>query len=399
MSLFYDLVLGVGALCLSFRRKKAPTFKERLGRDIPNSQGKPVLWIHAVSVGEVKAAQPLLKRLRVEYPTFFILVTTTTATGQQEAKRSLLEADAYRILPFDFSWVMNRWAKALAPKLLIFVESDFWYHLIAAVKKQGGKVILVSGKISPRSAARFLKLKPLAQKLFNCFDLLLVQNEEYRRRFAPLTSRQPLITGNLKFDIAPQPVDLASLKQQWGTGPWLTLSSTHDPEESLLLDALASLLPKIKIFLAPRHPQRSCEVAKLLEDKKIPYCLIDQPDPNARVVLIDRLGELAHCYSISFAALVAGSFTPRIGGHNILEPCLYHCPTFFGPYMQNQEELKQIVLSGGAGKELELDEIAPTLTQLLSQPKLRGRFVKNGQMTLAASRGAIDQTLSCLRSI
>ena len=394
MSVLYDLVLALSLFFVvpvcwwkSWRTgKKFPSLRQRLGVDVPNSCGKPVIWIHAVSVGEVKAAQPLFIQLRKIHPNAFFLITTASATGQEEAARTLGGADAIAFLPLDLSFAIARWPRRLRPQSLIFVEGDIWYHLVKKVKGVGGRVCLVSGKVSEKSAQRFAFFQTLSNRMFSLFDLILVQNELHQRRFQTFCPR-PLIGGNLKLDIEPKKVDRNALIEKWGPGPWITLSCTHDPEEALLLPILKPHLNRFRLFLAPRHPERSDRVAALLESLEIPFCRIDHPNPSAPVVLIDRLGELAACYSLSIAAIVGGSFTEKVGGHNVLEPCLYGCPSFFGPHMHGQKELAQLIKTHKAGGVLDLSQ----LHQLWD-----GQFRNGAQRVIESTKCSVEQTLTFL---
>ena len=395
----YLIAMAPKLLVDRLKGKRHPDFLQRLGARIPDPKKRPVIWIHAVSVGEAKAAQPLFRALQREYPETFFLITTTTAAGQEEAKRSLSGAGAYRYLPLDFTWIVRRWAKALPPQYLLLIEGDLWPNLLAAVKKAGGKNILISGKISPRSARRFQILSPLSRKLFSRLDLLCVQNEEHADRFRPLVPDPSRIhiTGNLKLDIEPQKVDIAHWRSLF-PGNSLTLSCTHAPEEDLLLDALKD--GPWTLFLAPRHPERFDEVAQIILKKNLPYIRWSQLDKRRggeRVILVDAMGQLPICYSLSRLAIVAGSFTPKVGGHNVFEPCLYGCPSLFGPYTQTQREFVQRVLEAGAGRQLSLEDLSKAAAQILDNP-LEERALRSGAMTLiAAGRGAVERTLTYFR--
>ena len=375
LSLLYNLLIALGALLFIpytwfqswLTGKGYPSLFDRLGFDIPDSGGRETIWVHAVSVGEARASVGTVKKLRRENPDAFIFITTASATGLNEAKKMLLEANSFRFLPLDFSWIMKRWARKLKPKLLLFIEGDVWYHLARAVKSEGGRIVLLSGRMSERSARRWSLFKPLARKLFNLFDEIHVQNEECKKRFEPLiTTVAVQVSGNLKFQAKPQPVDLMALRAAWGAGPWITIASTHEGEEELILDALKPLFSQLRIFLAPRHPERSEAVADLLRAKAIPYCRIDQPNRQERFVLVDRIGELAKCYSLSFASIVGGSFVSSVGGHNVLEPTLYGCRSFFGPYTHHQKDLVQHVLESKKGEQINLDQLVDRLRNQLS---------------------------------
>ena len=187
------------------RGKRHPAFRERLGFSLPKVKG-PVIWIHAISVGEVKAASPLLKELKKEHPETQFLATTTTKTGQKEAKRTLKEADFLLYAPLDLSFVVQRWVERFNPEQFILVESDFWPSLLKALKKNKTQISLVSGKISEKSFKRFQKFPSFSKKLFSHFDQICVQNELYQSRFAKLSYdfERVHVTGNLKLDQLPQ---------------------------------------------------------------------------------------------------------------------------------------------------------------------------------------------------
>jgi 3-deoxy-D-manno-octulosonic-acid transferase len=336
-------------------------FRDWFGLDSPKPQGEPVIWIHAVSVGEVKAAKPLVEIIRRELPNAFLLITTITATGQEEARRSLPQANAYRFFPLDLPWIQKRWVNTLKPRLLLLIEGDLWFNHLKAVRNIGGKTALVSGKISARSARRYSYFPWIAKKLYGRLDLFLVQNQEHADRFARILGYTPQIGGNLKLDAKPIPIDKTQLPQDF---PFpIAVTCTHAPEEEELLDALQSL--PATLFLAPRHPERFNEVAKLLEKKQIPYIRwsdIANKRGGERVVLVDSIGQLPTIYSLCQAAIVGGSYSSKLGGHNVLEPCLYGLPVFFGPHMHQQTELARRALHSGAGRQVPSSLLAQSLT-------------------------------------
>jgi len=387
-----------------FKGKKHPGLSQRLGFSIPDHQGKPVIWIHAVSVGEVKSAQPLFLLLRKKYPNHFFLITTTSATGHLEARRSLKEADAFAYLPIDLTWVVQRWVKKLKPALLILVESDFWPHLLASVKKQGGRVALVSGKLSERSAGRYHRFSNFSKRLFSSFDLICLQNQDYADRFKPLLSDPSRIhvTGNLKMDLQPQEVDHSfwETKLALPKGPIFTISCTHPGEEELLLDALYR--PDWFFFLVPRHPERFQEVAHLLAHKQIPFVRwsqLEQKTKDTKVILVDAMGQLPICYAFSRLAIVGGSYVPHIGGHNVLEPCLYSTPPFFGPYMFGQAEFAARVSTAQAGKQISLEDLHSTVELFLSDPDQEKNMKAAASQLIESGRGAAARTLTHLESL
>jgi 3-deoxy-D-manno-octulosonic-acid transferase len=376
------------------KKKKNPTLLERFGWRVPESQGKSVIWIHAVSVGEAKAAQPLFRKLRDQYPNSFFLITTGTATGGVEAKRSLPEADAFFFLPLDFSFVMRRWVKALRPTHFILIESDFWFHLLLELKKQKTFLVLASGKISEKSAARFRFFSFFAKKIFGLFDLFCVQSKEYASRFAPFVPHL-YVTGNLKFDLEPNPID-ATPWQDLCRPNTITIASTHAPEEEALLRALKPLFPDLFVFLAPRHPERVDAVEKIIQELQIPFIRwsqIAKRQGHEVVVLIDSMGQLPICYKLSKLAIVAGSFTDKVGGHNLVEPCLYGCPSLFGPFTYSQAEFTRLILEKKAGLQISLSAVEKTVSQILKNASVYEGMKRFSTDLFSANRGATNRTI------
>lgn len=396
--ILYDLLLFFITLLISIKK---PHHLQRLFAPIPNPGSKEVIWIHAVSVGEAKAIQTLFLSLRAQFADSFFLITTTTATGQSEARRSLSSADAFAFLPVDLSWIIRRWVKALRPKLFLLVEGDYWPNLLSEIKKSGAKTLLVSGKLSKRSSQRFARVPYFARKLFSKLDLLCVQNEAYADRFRAFVEPSRIhIGGNLKLDHRPAPIDCVFWKQKLALSqPAITLACTHAPEEEELLERLP--LNDYFIFLAPRHPERFEEVAQILERKQISYFRWSCPAERKggeRVLLIDAMGQLPICYALSRLAIVAGSFHPAVGGHNILEPCLYGIPVLFGPYMHAQEELVQRVLSMEAGRQVTYDEISTWIQDFFTNSSRESQMRGAATALIESSRGASVSTNQILQS-
>ena len=380
----------------------APFFK-RIVQKIPDPAGKAVIWIHGVSVGEIKSSQSLFHSLRQSHPNAFFLITTTTETGQAEAKRSLPEADAVAYLPIDIPWLVAAWARALKPHLFLLIESDFWPFLLRAIRKVGGKIVLVSGKMSERSARRFRFFSILSKKLFSLFDLICVQNEEHYSRFLPLVSNPGSlqIAGNIKFDIKPQAVDIEYWRNLLQPAPQtIAITCTHEAEEEMLLDLL---YPQTEFFflLAPRHPHRFATVAQLLDRRNIPYCRwtrLEERRGGERVILVDAMGKLSICYALSRLAVLGGSFVP-IGGHNLLEPCQYGAPVLFGPHMHTQKELVSLVLASGAGRQVSSSQIASEIQSILENPRVEADMKKAALHLATSAGGAVKKTLFQLDKI
>lgn len=388
--------------------KYKKSFSFKLGFKMPNllHLKSPVIWIHAGSLGETKAAIAFTKKLKEMHPDHSIVFSSTTETGYDEVKRSLSFVDAQFFLPFDFSFLLNRYFTLLRPSLLVLVESDFWPNLLRLGKKFGAKTLLINGKISERSFKRHLLLKPFSKKLFSYIDLFCMQNDEYVEKFKKLSikSEKLFSCGNLKFDTPKKETPenlLESFRKELGILPQhivIAIGSTHTKEEEILLDALGLFLRKnrnVKILLAPRHPERFEEVENLLLKQNwnyVRYSKASSKNEAEKVILIDTMGILNTCYEIADVAIVGGSYV-NIGGHNILEPLEYGIPVFFGPHMDGQKELTSLVKNAHIGFQKNPNDLLPAITSYLQDEKARHLQKKLCEEFFNKSRGG---TLKCL---
>ncbi len=390
-------------------KKHRQSFLDKLGFNLPalsfkapHSSG-PRIWVHSISVGETKAAAPLIKRLREKYPSASIVISTVSETGQEEARRSIKEADCYFFLPMDFSWTIRKLMRRIEPDLLILVEGDFWFNLIDLAPR----VALVNGRISEKSLSRFCKVPFFSKKLFGKIELLCVQSRRFLTRFIQLgvDPKRIIVTGNLKFDQSFTAIDKAKWREDLGislSDRVLTIGSTHEPEEELLLDALSPLfqkIPELKFLVVPRHPERFPYVAALLEKKGIDFNRYTDPIKNKhkRITLVDAMGVLSACYQLSELAIVGGSFITRLGGHNIFEPAALGIPVLFGPSMYSQKDLVELVMHAGAGRQVTLDSIASAVQELLSSPS---RAMHEAGLKLADEvHGSTTRTLEALSKL
>jgi len=414
-SLLYDLALLLLFLCSApkwiWQRltlgKHKESLKARLGFDLPTfspRKGQKVIWIHTISMGETRAIIPLFKLLKTHFPDAAIVLSTTTETGQAEAKRSMPKASAHFYLPLDFSWTMRRLYKRLNPSLLLLCESDFWYNLLKIGKERGVPIALVNGKLSERSCRRFQKVPFFTRRLFSCFDTLCVQNTLYQDRFLSLgiSPEKIHVTGNLKLDVIPKKGQ--TTLPPFKTSPddlLLVIGSTHAPEEEWILSALEPVwekFPQLKVLIVPRHPERFDAVAELFEKKGIPFGrLSDKKNLHERLILIDAMGVLNACYENADLAFVGGSFVSHVGGHNIFEPVLFGVPVLFGPHMHSQQELRELILSAGAGKEVTREEFSSALLNFLTNPSLRRQYSKACHALVESVQGATERTFEILK--
>lgn len=402
--MIYDILLSffvLGSLPKILKKKQKFLLSERFGNDPPVAkEGRRRIWIHGVSVGEIKAAKPLVELLYKEEPSIQILITTATQTGLDEAKRSLSKADLFRIFPLDFSWIMKRWIGSFRPDQLIFIEGDLWPNLMSIAQKKDVQTALVSGKLSERSFRRLSWFRPLARRLYGSLDTLCVQSEEHAMRFQMLLGKKTHITGNLKLDASVSPIDRKQARELFSLHSKqiaITISCTHDPEEEELIDSLLPLFithPDLVLLLAPRHPHRFEKVADILREKKLSFCKFGDTRTEESVVLIDQMGRLGVCYAASAIAIIGGSFSSKKGGHNLFEPCLYSCPVFFGPHIHLQKEISSLILHHHLGCSVSSSELADQIKQQLPFLKeFRERILSKSNQFQGCSKKTLELLL------
>lgn len=418
LSIIYEICLiliGLIALPkflyeLIFKGKYRKSLLKRFGSGFPliKKGDRPLIWIHAVSLGETKAVAALAKKVRSELRNPLIVFSTTTETGYVEACRSI-PADHHVYLPFDFGWVIKPIMRRTAPDALILCESDFWYNFISSAKKAGAYVALVNGKISTKSLERFKKVPFFTKPLFRCIDLLCVQSNLFRQRFEDLgiSPEKIAVTGNMKFDgdYSKLPgAQLSAWRKELGIkaeDPVLVVGSSHNPEETLLLKVMMQVwqkCPNLKVMIVPRHPERFNEVAGILQKNNINFRRLSQKCSDTMpVILIDAMGLLRKCYQLADIAIVAGSYTAKVGGHNILEPSWYGVPVIFGPHMHSQPDLLDLVKEYKAGLQVSIDDLADVLVNLINQPD-ECKALGNAGLRLAGDvHGATGKTWELIR--
>lgn len=420
-SLLYEFALFVIALAaipkflyqMIFKGKYRGSLLKRFGGSFPIiKKGKrPLIWVHAVSLGETKAVAALVKNIKQDYKNPLIVFSTITETGYVEACRTI-QADYHVYLPFDFGWVIKSIVKRTAPDLVVLCESDLWYNFLNSSKQAGAKIVLVNGKLSVKSKERFVRFPFFARRLFSLIDLFCVQSKLYGARFKEVgvPDEKIVVTGNMKFD-----GDYSRLPSQqleaWRSelgilpkDPVLVIGSTHHPEETLFLDALQPVwksLPDLKVLFVPRHPERFSDVAALLQKADIDFRRLsekNQTQRNCPVILIDAMGLLRKCYQLADVAIVAGSYTPKVGGHNILEPSWYGVPVVFGPHMYSQPDLLDLVTEYAAGSQVGIEDLSSELIGLFKDPERRKAIGRGGLRLAADVHGATSKTLAEIKS-
>jgi len=424
--LLYDLMLLIAALFLApyyvvrgWRYGKTRRgIRERLGfypvERLAPLRGRQVIWIHAVSVGETRAAMPMVKALRDAYPDAALLLSNVTETGHAVA-RKIPELDQCIFFPFDLSWVVRKVLKDIRPQLFIVVETEIWPNFVKNAHQLNIPIAMINGRFSDRSFPRYRKVQPLLQGVLENIDLYCMQTEldGWRARVLGAPDERVKVTGNVKFDIAaeiPSAQQVAKHKQDLRLPDAelvLVAGSTHAGEEKELIALFLQLraeFKELRLVLVPRHPERCQEVADLLAENQLAPVLrsqlAEQQILGPEAVLIgDTLGEMLLFYSIADVIFVGGSLVP-VGGHNILEALQVNRPVVFGPYMQNFKQISQLVLDAGGGRCVsDKAELLLALKELLSDASLRQSMARSGHGLLEKNSGATRQNLAYLQTL
>ncbi len=397
---------------LYWRSRKDPDYRrrwaERFGLFPPLPAGG-CLWLHAVSVGETRAALPLLRALQARYPNLPLLVTTTTPTGSRQVRQTLGDTVFHVYTPYDLPDVIRRFLRRTCPRLAVIMETELWPNLLHGCRTAGVPVIVANARLSERSARRYGKLPGLTAQMLADTTLIATQTEADAGRFRALGAPQVQVMGNLKYDLtlpAGLPEQGRELRRRLGEQrPVLIAASTHPGEDELVLDALASLRrehPDLLLILVPRHPERFNDVAELCRRRGLAVVRRreQQPCPSSTPVFLgDTMGELLLFYAAADIAFVGGSLVPT-GGHNVLEPALLGLPVLFGPHMFNFMEASQRLLEAGAAwRVADAAELAATAGQLLAAPNQARAAGQQGGAVVAANRGALAVLLRSIDEI
>ena len=342
---------------LWWRGRRQPAYREHIGERFGWYQAKPVqpvIWLHAVSVGETRAAEPLLRALAVRYPRHDLLLTQMTPTGRETAQQLFGGAATIVYLPYDYPGAVARFLARFRPRLGILMETEIWFNLVAGCARRGVPLLLANARMSEKSARGYDLVAPLTRAALGALAAVSAQTREDAERLTQLGAHGVEVTGNLKFDVALAPQLLAlgaELKRRIGRRPVLLAASTREGEEELVLDAYARIrIEGLLLLLVPRHPQRFGEVAALLARRKLSYQRRSVDGallPDCRVLLGDSMGEMAAYYTACDLAFIGGSLLPY-GGQNLIEACAVGRPLLLGPHMYNFAEASRLALAAGA---------------------------------------------------
>jgi 3-deoxy-D-manno-octulosonic-acid transferase len=421
-SFLYSVALAVGMLAslpywlfqMARHGKYRKGLAERLGRvparlRLPGSE-EPVIWMHAVSVGEVLAVAGLVEELQRRFPRDRIFISTTTDTGQALARQHFGEANVF-YFPMDFAFAISAYLRALRPRLVVIAETEFWPNFMRLAHASGARIAVVNARISDRSWPGYRRFRGWLRRVLANVDLFVAQTPEDAARLQDIgaSPERVRVSGNLKFDIpAPAPPGIVeSLRKSIAAsaaGPVLVCGSTVDGEEPLLLKTFENLLvqhPRAVMIIAPRRPERFAAVAALLEQMSIHFCRRSEWNGDSLkggVFLLDTIGELAALYAIADVAFVGGSLAPH-GGHNIIEPAQHGVAIVVGNHTENFRDIVNLFQSRDAVRIVGPAELPLVLLELLANDAERIALGRRAADTMRSQSGATARTAGALEGL
>lgn len=410
-TLFLALLLPYALLHLFWRSLRQPDYRshlaERFGRypALPPSPsaGKSLIWLHAVSVGETRAAQPLVEALLRRDPDCRILLTHTTPTGRDTSQQLFGDRVLRAYLPYDFPFAVRRFLRHFRPAVGVLLETEIWPNLVAACRAGRVPLLLANARLSEKSARRYARFPGLAREALAGLAGITAQTAEDAGRLRRLGAAAPGISGNLKFDVAPPPAQFAlgqTLRGRIGARPVLVAASTREGEEELLFRALAQrpLAPAL-LLLVPRHPQRFDAVAALAAAHGLRLQRRSEDAavrPDTDVLLGDSMGEMFAYYAAGDVAFVGGSLVD-CGGQNLIEACAVGVPVLIGPSTFNFAAAADAAVACGAARRIgRAEELLEVAAGLLRDGPVRAAMATAGRAFAARHRGATAKTLEAI---
>lgn len=432
MYFIYSLLLALGFLILLPRflfdalnhGKYVAGFRERLGLLPPlKTNGRPVIWIHCVSVGETLAARPLVQGLKQRFPDCSVAISTTTLTGQNIA-REVFKEDVAGVFyfPFDWRWIVRRTLTAVNPTVVLMMETELWPGFLLECESQQIPVAIVNGRLSETSFRRYRIISGFMSRVLGSLNAAFMQTEADGQRLVALgmDPAKLFVTGNMKFDAnSPSSLDkelTAEFRERFGfnkTSPLIVAASTHATEEQILLDAFKRIssdsTPKPRMMIAPRHPERFKEVADLIKRSGLRWTRRtanpSEGDRLCEVMLLDTVGELTAVYSLASVVFVGGSIA-KTGGHNILEPAAAGAAVITGTNTFNFKQIVETFVEAGAVVQLPpvtgpaaAVELANAFSHLLRNPNEAANLGRSARSLVDQNRGATERTLDGLRTM
>lgn len=410
-SLLFFIVILVTLPFWIWRYVTTPKYRgtvlERFGWGIRKRPAIPRIWIHAVSVGETLAAQGLIQSLQRTHPDFELVVSTVTKTGQQMVRDKLTGIALIFHLPIDLPWITRRVMRRIGPGLILIMETELWPGLLAVAREEHVPVVIVNGRISPRSFNNYHRARFFMRRFLSWVTLFVMQSPMDANRIQAIgVPRQRIrVSGNIKYDqalVRPKPdamLELQRLIGQVSVDPVFLAASTHPGEEAVILTVYARLRtiqPTLRLILVPRHPERSGQVAMLIQNHGFLVQKLSQSQGvwHDHVLLVDQVGWLTRLYSMARLVFVGGSLIPH-GGQNMLEPAGWGLPVTFGPHTFNFKDAVHLLVEGGAALVVHNEgDLFLACRRLLLEPDLWRDMGQKGRDIVAANAGALARTLA-----
>jgi 3-deoxy-D-manno-octulosonic-acid transferase len=414
MRRFYSLLLYCllpwVAFHLWWRGRRQPGYLRHVGerfgfygaRPAGSEEWAGLIWLHTVSVGETRAAAPLVEALLARYPGHCILLTHMTPTGRETGETLFGERVCRAYLPYDFPWAVRRFLRHFRPAIGLLMETEIWFNLIAECRRAQMPLLLVNARLSERSCRKFARVPDLTRAALEGLRAIAAQTEADAARLKSLGAPAVTVMGNLKFDIAPPPAQISlgqALRVRFGNArPVFLAASTREGEEALLLDVLPQIaVPDLLTVIVPRHPQRFDEVARLLETRGIPFQRRSEEQPlntQTQVLLGDSMGELFAYYAACDLAFIGGSLLP-LGGQNLIEAASLGKPLLLGPHTFNFSEASELAIAAGAARRVrDAGELAQAVRALLEDSTARAAMSQSGLRFSQAHRGATARLMA-----
>ncbi|GFE84054.1 3-deoxy-D-manno-octulosonic acid transferase [Steroidobacter agaridevorans] len=409
---FAPIALAATAL----RGLRDPAYRDRLSERLgftqafqPGSGIRP-LWIHAVSVGEVQAAAPLIRALLKKYPQHSLLITTATPTGAQRVRALFGDSVRHAYLPYDLPGAVRRFLDRVRPSLAIVMEREIWPNLFSECERRRIPILLASARISERSAVRHRKFATLFRDALSGNVTVAAQTSQDAERYRSIGAQRVLVTGNVKFDIeVPQAAREAGetlRAAQFANRPVWVAGSTHDGEEQQILAAHRAVTASRSdalLVLVPRHPNRFDAVRAWLKSEQVEFASRSRNEsvtPATSVLLVDTLGELMMFYAAADIAFVGGSLIATVGGHNLLEPAVLERPVLVGPHNFNAPDIAQLMIESGAAREVSSSErLAAAVLELCANPAARADMGAKANAIVTANRGALSRVMELIEPL
>ena len=386
-----------------------PTHRGTQPSPRPSPKGRGGLWIHAVSVGETRAAAPLIAALRARHPDLSVLLTCMTVTGRATAQFLYGDFAQIRYLPYDYAWLMRRFLARWQPRVGVLMETELWPNLIREAARIKLPLVLANARLSERSARGYARLSVLTRDSLTRIRVVAAQTEADSQRLSQLGAQNVAVTGSLKFDIEAPDAQLQlgyEWRKAWGaTRPVLLAASTREGEEAAILGAFAARMPaEVLLVLVPRHPQRCDGVAKLVQAAGLTYVRRSELgtaelSAEVRVILGDSMGELYAYYAACDVAFVGGSLLP-LGGQNLIEAASVGRPVLIGPHTFNFAQAAALAIEMGAARRVADAETLMTVAMnLLNDTPSRNAMGHAGRRFAARYRGATDRVIALIEPL